>query len=359
MATMMLPPAAEPLLLLLLLLLEPLQLVRTSGLPGHTALTAGASGRDADNPECTEMAMKVWWTSEGHRPNTTVLAIGGSLCYIDTVNVCDGDADKINGPPYMNAENCTVATILNTSESSLQFLMSPSDDGGMPRRRIFQVCNPYAAGGQPCSPYYTLNAPSLWWAQGDGSANGTAVATPGGWLRLYGRSLGWTADGHCAASTVDNFSPAASTSAVLVPKQAGASSLPLTVAMSSCYHTTLSLPASVPAGEYTLSLSTSLATAATLANVTIVESRPWPSKMISVAVGANVSAALAQANAVVGGATVLLAAGMRPKLVSSPPPHTHTRFILKMIILPRQARDRHGETPKQGGFLRDPRDGRR
>lgn len=176
--------------------------------------------------------------------------MGGSLCYIDTINVCDGDAEKINNGGG-NAENCSSAAILNTSETSLQFVL-PSDpgDNGMPRKRVFQICDPYAAGGQPCSPYYGLNLPSLWWAQGDGSSSEVAVASAGGWLRLYGRSLGWTPAGDCAAGTTIDPSPAVGTTAQLTPAKKGVGQpVPLLTAEASCYHTVLSVPATVPAGS--------------------------------------------------------------------------------------------------------------
>ena len=166
--------------------------------------------------------------------------MGGSLCYINTINVCDGDASKINGPPYDGAENCSTATILNSSETSLQFVLPPASDAGdngAPRKRVFQICNPYAAGGQPCSVYYSLNLPSLWWAQGDSSSEESAVATAGGWLRLYGRSLGWTPAGDCAAGTTTDPSPAVGTTAQLLPakKDAGQPVVLLTTE-ASCYH---------------------------------------------------------------------------------------------------------------------------
>ena len=264
--------------------------------------------RGAGEPDkgCTELATQVWWTSEGHRPNTTVLAMGSSLCYVDTINVCDGDAEHINGPPYTGASNCSTAKILGTSESSLQFVL-PGSSGDAPKKKVFQVCNPYAAGGTPCSPFYSLNRPSLWWSQGDQSSGEAAASSSGGWLRMYGRSLGWTEAGDCAAATVDQPSPAAGTSAKL---DAGGKSYALDVQASSCYHTELAVPATVPSGEYSLSVTTALGSAAGLANVTVVGPRAWPTKVVTVAPGANVSAALAQANGVAGGAIVSLGAGV-------------------------------------------------
>ena len=59
---------------------------------------------------------------------------------------------------------------------------------------------------------------------GDASANATAVATTGGWLKVYGRSIGFTAAGACTASTVASPNPAgASTVATLTPAGGGAS----------------------------------------------------------------------------------------------------------------------------------------
>ena len=245
-----------------------------------------------------------------------MLAIGGSLCAIDTINVCDGDAARINGPPYENAENCSTATILNTSESSLQFVLPPAEDDDKPRRRIFQICNPYAAGGQPCSQYYSLNLPSMWWAQGDASSSEEAVVTAGGWLRLYGRSLGWNLAGECAAGTTDNPSPAVGTTAQLIPahpkqNQPGVEPVQLlTTLEASCYHTVMSVPAKAPAGLYTLSVASSLAVAHKLANITVMPARPWAAHTIAVAVGSSVSAAVAKANAIAGGAVVALASGV-------------------------------------------------
>ena len=241
--------------------------------------------------------------------------MGSSLCNIDTINVCDGDAGRLNGPPYENAENCSSATILNTSESSLQFVLPPAGDDDKPRRRVFQICNPYAAGGQPCSQYYSLNLPSMWWAQGDASSSEEAVVTAGGWLRLYGRSLGWTLAGECAAGTTDNPSPAVGTTAQLIPahptqNQPGVELVQLLTTEASCYHTVMSVPAKAPAGLYTLSVASSLGVAHNLTNITVMTARPWAAHTIPVAVGSSVSAAVTKANAIAGGAVVALASGV-------------------------------------------------
>ena len=238
-----------------------------------------------------------------------------SLCAIDTINVCDGDATRINGPPYENAENCSTASILNTSESSLQFVLPSAGGNGKPRRRVFQICNPYAAGGQPCSQYYSLNLPSLWWAQGDASSSEQAVATAGGWLRLYGRSLGWTTAGECAAGTTDRPSPAVGTTAELLaahPKQNRPEGEPvqLLTTEASCYHAVMSVPATTPAGRYTLSVPSSLGVVHKLATITVMPTRPWATTTIPVAVGSSVSTAVAEANAIAGGAVVALASGV-------------------------------------------------
>jgi hypothetical protein len=56
------------------------------------------------------------------------------------------------------------------------------------------------------------------WVQGDQSRSADAAATAGGWLRVYGRALGFGGGGgDCDPGNVTHPAPASGTTAVLTP----------------------------------------------------------------------------------------------------------------------------------------------
>eukprot|EP01052_Picozoa_sp_SAG31_P012836 SAG31_NODE_759_length_12288_cov_5.890475_12_plen_420_part_00 len=299
--TMRTPPAAALLLLLL----------------GLVALPAS---------EVSAAPPTIFWNSEGQLHNSTVLALGGSLAG-STVTVCHDMAHT----------SCEPATVLRSSEASIHFVLPIADSASA----WFQACAPpppsegaatrgtgegaAARGtGAACSAWRAVNSPDVWWAVGDQSHNASAIATSGGWLRVYGRAIGFSADGACVPGNTTHSQPAlaGATTAMLTPigttSTASASVLKIPARSASCYEATFSIPRTAVAGAYTLEVANGLPGAKTSAThdlvpliVTLQDPAPWPTTQFHVSAGSSVTAitdALAAA-AAAGGGVVTLDAG--------------------------------------------------
>ena len=155
-----------------------------------------------------------------------------------------------------------------------------------------------AAADTTCSGWRSINAPDVWWAQGDASSSGKAVATAGGWLRVYGRSIGVSSnDGiattrtgstggvgaeggatTCAAASPGTDFPA-HLNATLTPTSSAAAAAAATISIvlqASCYDAYAAIPATATPGAYTLHLENGLGSSATDVIVEIVAPYKWP-----------------------------------------------------------------------------------
>ena len=263
-------------------------------------------------------APTIFWNSEGQLYNSTVLALGGSLAG-STVTVCHDMAHT----------SCEPATVLRSSEASIHFVLPIADSASA----WFQVCAPppppsegaaTRGTGAACSAWRAVNSPDVWWAVGDQSHNASAIATSGGWLRVYGRAIGFSADGACVPGNTTHSQPAlaGATTAMLTPigttSTVSASVLKIPARSASCYEATFAIPHTAVAGAYTLEVANGLPGAKTSAThdlmpliVTLQDPAPWPATQFHVSAGSSVTAitdALAAA-AAAGGGVVTLDAG--------------------------------------------------
>ena len=249
------------------------------------AAAAGAAANEA------APAAVIFWSSEASKPGTVVMAMGGGLADATVELEAGGSGAAVASPQ-----------VLSSWDGSLQFLLP---EAGPTAAYRFRAC---AAGATTaCSGWRTVNAPDVMWAVGDSSANATAVATPGGWLKAYGRSLGFTAGGACTASTVADPAPATLSVATLTPL-GGGTPVVLPVSAASCYDATMAVPATIMAGAYNLTLANRLSPLVGSVAVTILASNPWPTKAFSVAAGgsgSDVLATVAAAGAAGGGQVTL------------------------------------------------------
>ena len=117
-----------------------------------------------------------------------MLTLGGGL---------QGAAIELcSGPDRLGSDGaaCSNATlVLDAWDGAVQFKLPAASTASRSAAKphTFRACVHGA-----CFDWRSLNAPALWWAQGDASRNGTAIATAGaGWLKVYGRSLGFDAAG--------------------------------------------------------------------------------------------------------------------------------------------------------------------
>ena len=123
-------------------------------------------------------APQVFWASDPVGPNETVLLQGdgfGSVAVVEVTRLEDGKPTAAAAASDLNG--WTRVPVLQASDCSLKFALPADWKMGVFACRV-------TSGGAP-SAAVLINAPDAWWVQGDRGAS----ATPGGWLRVLGKSL--------------------------------------------------------------------------------------------------------------------------------------------------------------------------
>ena len=256
----------------------------------------------------------VFWHSEGQRGGTTVLALGGGLTNT-SIELCSLSSSSNTS----TLDDCSNATkVLDSWDGAVTFYL-PLRNKQHTTSHKFRACTSHTS----CSNWRSLNVPVVWWAQGDASSAGqtTTATANSGWLKVYGRSLGFNLDGECMPSTITNVGPAVGTTAVLVNVQSterteeGTRCVLKTLA-ASCYDATFALPKCATPGTWTLQLQ-AFSTNAPIGglmdssfggqsvSVTIIDSQPWPVSHFPVIAGGDIAAAVAAANTAGGGVVAL------------------------------------------------------
>jgi hypothetical protein len=128
-----------------------------------------------------DAAPAVFWASDPLRPGETALLIGDSLGTNATVQVErleDTTPSQISRVlPSLTAEARAV-TCSQASDQSVKFQVPTDLQPG-----VFIYAVSHGSG----SAAGLLNRPQVWWSQGDLGTN----ASPGGWIRIFGKNLGW------------------------------------------------------------------------------------------------------------------------------------------------------------------------
>ena len=127
-------------------------------------------------------APQVFWASDPVLPNDTVLAMGEGMG-----GVTGARLTRLPDTPPTGAMTTGVASgavwqtvrPLQVTPNAAKFIVPPAWKAGAFACRL-------VAGGVT-SKTFLVNAPDPWWLQGDGGEG----ATPGGWLRVFGKSLGF------------------------------------------------------------------------------------------------------------------------------------------------------------------------
>jgi hypothetical protein len=260
----------------------------------------------------------VFWSTRGHTANTTAMLLGGGLAthggpVATGVQVCTDSPGR----------GCAAAEVLDAHPASVKFVV-PGFSGhagaapATPSALWARVCRGTSAHS-PCSAWFALNAPDVWWLQGDLASTGAsvatttaAVATAGsrGRLKVVGRAIGF-AGLQCASATPTVPSPGRA-QLTLTPRTGNP--ILLLSAVASCFDAEFAVPASVPPGQYSVSISNGVTRSSIdheerPLKLMVVAATPWPAKRFPVAVGESVAAAVAAAGAA-GGGVVALAAGV-------------------------------------------------
>lgn len=125
----------------------------------------------------------VFWASDPVRPGEAAMAIGdlfGDAPAVELARLPDGrPGDPAQQEVSWPARGVKLEA-LQANAQSVKFVVPKDFDAGLYAVRVT------TRGG---SAVRVLNRPQLWWAQGDGGT----TATPGGWVRAFGKNLGWEA----------------------------------------------------------------------------------------------------------------------------------------------------------------------
>ena len=254
----------------------------------------------------------LFWVSEPVYPGETVLLQGDGLAtaQVEIARMTDGPpGDPPPGAP--GPKSWTRMEALQANARSVKFTLPGDRANGVYACRLM-------SGGQ-AAPLRLINAPDPWWMQGDQGES----ASPGGWLRVFGRNLDLNEDGPAAEGI----------SVILV--QAGRAVYRLAADQSDGFGARFPLPVDLAPGSYqawvhngyggnpawTLCPSTTT-DASQPSLVRIAPPKAWPSRIFRVSeqpgadATARVQAALAAAKAEHGGIVVFPAGetGLRERL---------------------------------------------
>ena len=257
----------------------------------------------------TGQAPLVFWASHPVLPNETVAVIGHGL------NLTSVRVRAAGTGPRGVAELPTV----QSHAAGLAFRLPSAAEP-----RIFDLLG---AGGESLA---RINAPEVWWTIGDAGAE---AATPGGWLRIVGRSLAF-ARGDCVAPAAPSGPSAAAVRAtaelglpdvglpparskeekvgvahgvsVALISAAGGAAVPLLPSEATCWWLDLKVPPTLAAGQYRLQVDNGLGSMIATDHVIELRDRSrWPAAEYRADSSGSIAAALAAAAAGGGGRIVL------------------------------------------------------
>lgn len=228
---------------------RPATALHTVGWPALLlGLTALASAAGLTGP-------RVFWASDPIRPGETVLLRGagfGEAPVVEVARVDDGSGAQPDSKARVGGGGWQGVDALQASDNSVKFTLPAAFKPGI---FAYRVTSP---GGSVTG---VLNRPAVWWTQGDIGLH----ASPGGWLRLFGKNLAW--DGAQAVVRLD-----------------GPKSVTL-VATADLYTAKVSLPADLPVGDYQVFLHAGRGGPGMWSGplpVTIEHPAAWPQTVFSV-----------------------------------------------------------------------------
>lgn len=196
---------------------------------------------------------KVFWASDPVGPDQTVLVCGDGF----------GETPRIALARLKGSSEATVAwpgggvetEALQPADQSVKFVIPAEWKLGP---YVFRITGP---GGT--SDPIPLNRPTIYWAQGD---TGTG-ASPGGWLRVFGRCL----------------SLGAGAEVVLTPVEGDAKPTRLTAKSATLWALTVEVPKDVPPGQYEVTVAQKGGVTGKASRpVTITTPEPWPDHIVNV-----------------------------------------------------------------------------
>jgi hypothetical protein len=188
----------------------------------------------------------VIWASDPVRSGESVVVRGDGFGDKASVEV----SFSKNGKPI----DWQSAEVLQQKSATLKFVLPAEIGDGIVRFRI--------SDGQESSDPSVLNAPKIWWMQGDE----TDTATPGGWLRLFGLNLNLFPGAKATFRSGD-------IATVLAPEAIDEFAI------------RIPLPGDMKPGEYTVDFHNGLADGAattTAGSIRVVARKPLPDRIFDV-----------------------------------------------------------------------------
>ena len=205
-------------------------------------------------------APHVFWASDPIRPGETVLLRGadfGDHPVIEVARLADGEAGepgRAGTPVATRWPGGAVKTdAKQASDKSVKFSVPTALTSGVYAYRLTGV------GGAVVG---LLNRPAVWWAQGDTGM----TASPGGWLRLFGKNLAWDEK------------------TKTIVRLQGPKTLNL-AATADAYGAKIAVPKDLPAGDYQVVLHSGRGGPAAWSEpvqVTIAKPAAWPQTVYNV-----------------------------------------------------------------------------
>ena len=197
-----------------------------------------------------DTAPQVIWVSEPVRPDETLMVMGEGFTSNSVVEL---------GLPTDSAKpevkEWTALRPIQASERSLKVVV--------PKAWPLNVWACRVREGRAVSSVGFLNEPEVWWWNGDGGE----FATPGGWLRVFGKSLNFGGKSAMRLRAGDGRS------VELVPRE------------SSCYELAFTLPSDTAPGDYALTVHNGLGGNAvwrSAGTVTVRSRAAWKSEVFNV-----------------------------------------------------------------------------
>ena len=215
---------------------------------------------------CLAGAPEVIWASDPVLPNETVMVIGDGFAGDATLKIGRTADTNASGPDEagpVEVKRWTTVEPLQRSGHSVKCVV-PAD-------WALGVFACQVVSGGKASGVVTVNAPDPWWVQGDGGERGS----PGGWLRVFGKSLSFKGYADVKSAPV---------SKVLLRSEAGVDRC-LSSKTASCYALTCELPADLKPGEYAAFVHNGFGGNAAwrkAGDIAVARTEPWPTEVFDV-----------------------------------------------------------------------------
>lgn len=201
----------------------------------------------------------IFWASDQVRPGEAAMVLGerfGDSPSVETVRLPDGRAKKPTQERFVWPKRGTKAESLQANVQSVKFVVPATFTPGLFAVRIVT---------RDGAVERVLNRPQVWWVQGDGGT----TATPGGWVRAFGKNLAW-------AAKDDLRSP--------VLRLEGPREVSLALDADG-YAARAALPADLPAGTYRLFIHNGAGGSVGWSepvSLTVVKADAWPQTVFNV-----------------------------------------------------------------------------